>query len=175
MSSLRKLFQSRRKLFWAAAVAVVAADQLSKVLLWQHPDGGRAPIVLIPKLLRIISHEGNTRAVFGQGPASPAFYIGAALVGLGLIGIFFWTTDAGKGLVHVALGMLAGGAVGNLIDRATLQRVRDFIDLHWGAHHWPTFNLADAAICTGFALVVYDCFFARPALAEQQEGEPADV
>jgi signal peptidase II len=52
---------------------------------------------------------------------------------------------------RVSLGLIAGGAVGNLIDRLTRGAVIDFLDWHLGPHHWPTFNLADAAITVGAA------------------------
>jgi len=67
--------------------------------------------------------------------------------------------------------------MGNLVDRVALGRVRDFIDLHWGdAFHWHTFNVADAAICVGFVLVVVDTLFSRDArelAAEQRAQEDA--
>ena len=54
----------------------------------------------------------------------------------------------------LAAGLIAGGAIGNLVDRLRFGAVTDFIDLHWGAAHWPTFNLADAAIVCGVALLL---------------------
>jgi signal peptidase II len=153
------LFRSRRKLFWAFAAATVLLDQFSKVHLWRHPLEGRPDIVLIPHVLRLISHEGNVRGALGLGPAGPCFYVVLTLVALLVVFGLFLTGGEQEGLAHAALGMVAGGAVGNLTDRLALGMVRDFVDLHWGeAFHWHTFNLADAAICVGFVLVVYDAF-----------------
>ncbi len=160
MSLLRRLLRARRKLFWLLAVGTLALDQLSKLALWSHPREGRPAVVVIPHVLRLISHEGNLRGALGLGPATPLFYVVAALIGLAVILGFVFTTEPDRALPHVALGLLAGGAVGNLIDRAALGFVRDFIDLHWGESlHWHTFNVADAAICAGFVLVLYDAFF----------------
>ena len=58
-------------------------------------------------------------------------------------------------LIHrLALGLMIGGIVGNLIDRLRLQYVVDFLDFHWGIHHFPAFNVADASICVGVGLYV---------------------
>ena len=54
----------------------------------------------------------------------------------------------------VAIAMIIGGALGNMIDRLTLGYVLDFIDVHVGSHHWPAFNVADMAICIGVVIVL---------------------
>jgi len=60
----------------------------------------------------------------------------------------------GVGLVKLAIALIIGGAVGNLIDRLTLGYVVDFLDFHWHSYHWPAFNVADSAIVLGVALLV---------------------
>ena len=72
-----------------------------------------------------------------------------------------------RGAAPVGLGLILGGAIGNLIDRARLGYVVDFIDLHWRGHHWPTFNVADIGISVGIALLVIDMVFSTK--------EPADA
>ena len=62
----------------------------------------------------------------------------------------------GRGTAPVGLGLILGGATGNLIDRARLGYVVDFLDLYWRNHHWPTFNVADVGITVGIALLVID-------------------
>jgi signal peptidase II len=159
----RTFLEGKRKLFWTLAGCTFVVDQATKSLLWQHPGGSRPDIVLVPHVLRIISHAGNVKGALGLGPSGPLFYIIAAVVGLAAVVVFFLATDPRKALAHVALGMLAGGALGNMLDRIVLGVVRDFIDLHWGESlHWHTFNAADAAICMGFALIVYDTFLGSP-------------
>ena len=61
-----------------------------------------------------------------------------------------------KGAAPVGLGLILGGAIGNLIDRARLGYVVDFLDLYWRNHHWPTFNVADVGITVGIVLLVID-------------------
>lgn len=77
-------------------------------------------------------------------------------------------------LVHrVALGLMVGGIVGNLCDRVKWQHVVDFLDFHWQSHHFPSFNVADSAICVGVGLYVLSSFFSAnhplrtPGLAGQ--------
>ena len=61
-----------------------------------------------------------------------------------------------RGAAPVGLGLILGGAIGNLVDRARLGYVVDFLDLYWRGHHWPTFNVADVGISVGVALLVID-------------------
>jgi len=64
-----------------------------------------------------------------------------------------------RGAAPVGLGLILGGAIGNLIDRARLGYVIDFLDLYWRNHHWPTFNVADVGISVGVVLLVIDMVF----------------
>ncbi len=163
-----------RRFFWIAAGLALAADQIAKVVLWRTPAPGRGAITILPGFLRIIPHSGNRGGAMGL-PGGPTLYAFAAVLGLGLITLFFLTTPAQKRVVHAALGLLAGGAVGNLIDRLALGFVRDFVDLHWrGTHHWPTFNLADMAICVGFVLVLWDFLFS-PSTEYPEETEAEET
>ena len=73
-------------------------------------------------------------------------------VTFGLFADWIWRTRSA--VTAVAASLIAGGALGNLLDRLRSGAVTDFIDLHWGDAHWPTFNLADAAIVCGVALLL---------------------
>jgi signal peptidase II len=64
-----------------------------------------------------------------------------------------------RGAAPIGLGLILGGAIGNLIDRARLGYVVDFIDLYWRNHHWPTFNVADIGITVGVILLLIDMVF----------------
>jgi signal peptidase II len=167
------LFESRRKLFWLFAGLALALDQLTKLWLWRPEGSPDRPLVLIPRVLELVSHPGNVRGAFGLGPSAPLFFIIPAVLGLVVMVYFLLSTSAGNGLIASALGLLAGGDVGNLADRLALRHVRDFIDLHWGAHHWPTFNVADSAICIGFAIIVVDLLFSKDRAAEDGQDGPA--
>ena len=66
---------------------------------------------------------------------------------------------AARSLERVALAMIAGGAVGNLVDRLRHGAVTDFVSWHWGAHHWPVFNVADVALLIGAVLLAGASFW----------------
>jgi len=159
-SSPGELVTGKRGLFWMGVVLTLVLDQGTKALLWR-PAGQGGAVDVIPGLLRLVSHPGNVRGVFGLGPSAQWFYMAAGVAGVAVIALVLVRSDPRNGVVCAALGMLAGGAVGNVVDRVAFGAVRDFIDLYWGPHHWPTFNVADSAICVGFALIVLDSLLAR--------------
>lgn len=76
-----------------------------------------------------------------------------------VIGLLFWLRKASNCLQVGALGLIIGGAIGNVIDRAIYGAVADFFDFHIADKHWPAFNIADSAICVGVFLLVIDSFF----------------
>jgi signal peptidase II len=69
---------------------------------------------------------------------------------------------AGGRITRLALGLIFGGAVGNLIDRGRFGAVVDFLDFYWRAHHWPAFNVADSAISVGVALLALRILWPGP-------------
>ncbi|HEX6738567.1 MAG TPA: signal peptidase II, partial [Vicinamibacteria bacterium] len=82
------------------------------------------------------------------------------------IAVYAWRLPASSRLPRLALALVIGGAVGNLIDRARLGYVIDFVDVFWGTYHWPAFNVADSAISVGVVLLVFD-------ILRHPHGEPA--
>ena len=71
-------------------------------------------------------------------------------------------------LLQIGLGMIIGGALGNLVDRVRLGAVFDFLDFHLGVHHWPAFNVADSFICIGAAVIILHGLF-YPEKKENKE------
>ena len=101
-----------------------------------------------------ITHISNTGSAFGLFPNQTMFLLIASLVGIAVLLIFF-RKQAGQGfMVRTSLGLQLGGAAGNLVDRITMGKVTDFIDV--GA--WPVFNLADASIVTGIVILAWLLF-----------------
>ena len=88
------------------------------------------------------------------------FFIVIALVAIVVIGVLL-ARHAGEKLFCVALALILGGAMGNVIDRIVLGHVVDFLDFHIAGWHWPAFNLADSAISVGALLLVVDSFRPR--------------
>jgi signal peptidase II len=143
------------------SLGTLAADQLSKHAVEEHTAVGSLRVV-IPGLLNLV-HTTNPGIAFGlfadfenswRGPLLIAFSVA-------VIAMLVWllaTGRAGGHLGECGLALILGGALGNVLDRFLRQSVTDFIDVHVGAHHWYTFNLADSAIVLGAALVVLELF-----------------
>ncbi|MGI9298059.1 MAG: signal peptidase II [Gammaproteobacteria bacterium] len=141
------------------AFFVTCADQISKffVLRSALPE---EPQILAP-FLRLVYAE-NTGAAFsflaGRGEWAQWLLRGFSAAACAIILIWLWRRPPrGEG---IALALVLGGAAGNLIDRLRFGYVVDFIDAHWGAYHWPAFNIADSAITIGALLLMRQLFFA---------------
>ena len=140
----------------AVLLALFAADRLTK--LWAldrlAPMGG---IPLLPFFH--LTYVENTGAAFGMLAGAPTiwrqvFFVGVALAALGvLVYSYRQFREQGRIFAH-AIGLIAGGAVGNLIDRLRFGAVVDFLDFYVGTHHWPAFNVADSAITIGVGLFI---------------------
>ena len=75
--------------------------------------------------------------------------------------LIYWLSRVESPLLAVAIGLIIGGAIGNVIDRIRLGAVVDFLDFHAGSWHWPAFNVADSAICIGVAVMLLDGLLLR--------------
>ena len=139
--------------------AVIVLDQATKIAaqMWIDPA---ASIVLAPMLDLVLVY--NTGAAFSilstAGGWQRWLFIGLAVAICAFI--VHWLRDLPRGArwTPLALSMILGGAVGNVIDRVRIGAVVDFIDFHVGDWHWPAFNVADSAICVGAVLLVTGAF-----------------
>jgi signal peptidase II len=147
------------------AAVVVVLDQLSKALilaLLADPGLDRrigvAPVFdLVLAFNRGVSF-GLFNAAGGGRSESLLFSLVAAAI---VVGLVWWLARAASLLLAVAIGLIIGGAVGNVLDRVRLGAVVDFLDFHVGPWHWPAFNLADSAICVGVAAMLLDGLLLR--------------
>ena len=149
--------------FAAAAVAALL-DQLSKLaLLWHFNETGCAntrvePITSFLDLV-LTCNKGVSFGLFDRtGLNGLVFSIGAALVVLLLI---FWLSRIRVTFLAIAIGLIIGGAIGNVVDRLRFGAVIDFLYFHAGSWYWPAFNLADSAICLGVAAMLLDGLLLR--------------
>ena len=127
----------------------IAVDQVTKALVSALMDPGSS-ITLIPHVLSI-TYTRNTGAAFGLFAGSGQIVFWSALVIVVLMLIWFYSAHPQKNIwSFIALGLMMGGAVGNLVDRIFRGRVVDFIDLGW----WPVFNMADLAIVAGVIILI---------------------
>jgi signal peptidase II len=142
--------------FAAIALAIVVADQLSKAFVAAtFPIGSTTAV--IGDLVRIAPGP-NTGAIFGLFKDQAWIF---AILSVGVLALIVAyhgrSADAGP-IMSVTLGLLLGGAIGNLIDRFRLGYVLDFVDVGVGGFRWYTFNIADAAISTSIVLLVVASF-----------------
>lgn len=142
------------------AVAVVALDQLVKAIVTSELGTGRV-VRLLGGVVQL-DYTRNSGAAFGVFQTGGLFFVAVALVVSASILVFYRRVANSPQLVRVGLGLVLGGAVGNLVDRVRLGYVVDFIDLRW----WPVFNLADSAIVVGVAvLLLYSLLYPTESAA----------
>lgn len=157
-----KLEQRKYALFAILAAVTVALDQWTKVLARARlrPLGHGQSVVVVDGFFNLRYSE-NTGVAFGLLQSLPAGRVLLTLVALAafvLVLHYLRKTEATFVRMHVALGLVGGGAVGNLIDRIAFGRVSDFIVWHYKSHEWPAFNIADAALVVGVGLMALDMF-----------------
>ena len=154
------------------SIVIVILDQLSKWRIEEflRPAGvvetpffGADRVELTPFFMLVMAW--NRGASFGfLNQASPwvgwGFTALAAIVSAVLL---VWMKRADNRLLVIALGLVAGGAIGNAIDRIRLGAVADFLYFHWGDWFFPAFNLADSAITVGAVLLAVESLFKRPS------------
>ena len=154
----------RLGLMGALGSAVVAADALSKRLAEAALSHG-LEVALTPFLnLRLGFNSGISFGLFPMGTASGVVTLVAVQLVV-IVGMVIFAVRSRLLLEQAAFGLIIGGAVGNVVDRARDGLVTDFLDLHLHGWHWPTFNIADMAICFGVALLLWTSARPRPIQA----------
>lgn len=145
-----------RRLAYIATVALVAAglDQASKWLMLEVVLNPPEPVALTPFLnLRLGFNTGVSFGLFRDTLEAWPGLLGLFKFAAGF-GLLAWAMFVGHRLERIGLALMAGGAFGNAIDRWRQGAVTDFLDLHWGDWHWPTFNGADIALTLGVVLML---------------------
>ncbi len=144
------------------SLGVVVLDQFTKLVAEGALDPYR-PVSLLPFFnLTLVYNTGAAFSLLADaGGWQRWFFLGlSAVVSLALV-VWIVRLPRGQGRLALALALVLGGAVGNLIDRALYGHVIDFLDLHYGGWHWPAFNVADAAITVGAVLLVADTLLGK--------------
>ena len=154
-------------------------DQWTKALARTHlrPLGPFNAKVVIDGFFSLRYSE-NPGVAFGMLQSMPGgkFVLTAlAVAAIVLVLMYLRRTDPDAGRLHVALGLVGGGALGNVIDRISYGRVTDFIVWHVKTHEWPTFNVADAALCVGVGLMMVDMIVSRPSASSPSASTSSSV
>jgi signal peptidase II len=159
----------KRRLELVVVGVVALTDQLTKLLVVTQL-GLLQTVPIVPGVLSL-THVRNSGVAFGfLNSADFAFkqVVMAALALVALVGVGLYATELPmeRRWARVGLALILGGAAGNLVDRARQGFVVDFVDVYWRGWHFWAFNLADAAITTGVAMLILDLLRpARPAPA----------
>lgn len=146
------------KWLWISAV-ILLLDQASKLVI----DSAMRLYQSIPLIPYFnLTYVHNTGAAFSflssAGGWQRWLFAGLAIVMSCVIAVWLARLQKQETLMAVALSLVLGGAVGNLIDRIAYGYVIDFLDVYYRDWHWPAFNVADSAICVGVGLMVLDSF-----------------
>jgi signal peptidase II len=162
---------TRKYVVFAALAAIsLALDQWTKSLARAHlaPLGHRGKMVIDGFFN--LRYSENTGVAFGMFQKMPGILLTlVALAAFVLVVSYLRKTPDDQLRIHIALGLVGGGAIGNLLDRIMFGRVTDFIVWYYKSHEWPAFNIADAALVIGVGLMLLD-MFKKP---ERAAAEPA--
>jgi signal peptidase II len=160
-------------LLFSVASVIVAFDWWTK--RWATENLARhEPIEILGPLLRF-TYTRNSGVAFGLGAGLPfPYYIFSIIAVVAILYLFM------RRAVHtfprqLALALILGGAVGNLIDRVTTGEVVDFIEIGWGRWHWPVFNIADTAVTLGVVLFGFTWMGPQPAATPAADAAPPAV
>jgi signal peptidase II len=159
---------TRRLPYLALALGVVVLDQVTKaIVIAKIPLYRTIPVI---RGFFDLTHLQNTGAAFGvfaaAGSARPLLVTLLAVAVFAAVLVWSLTTTPDHRLLQTALGLIMGGAVGNLVDRVRFSAVTDFLRFYVDRWEWPSFNVADSAISVGVVLLAWD-IWRRP------EPEPA--
>lgn len=157
--------RGREVIFGVTLVGVLIADQVTKALVRAKLAVG-ASVPLIDGFMDL-THVRNSGAAFGLFPGRMPVFIGIATLVLAGIAWVWWRMKPQSTWAVLALGLVAGGATGNLIDRIMAGRVTDFFDVGW----WPVFNVADIALDVGVAVLLVWLLFS----SETNDADTAPV
>jgi signal peptidase II len=149
--------KSQSMVLWLGiALLVLLIDQFTKVLvLGAFQLGDSTPITSFFNLVRAHNHGAAFSFLAGAGGWQRWFFTGIGVVAA-LFMLWMLRSHAVQKLFSLALALILGGAIGNVVDRLLHGYVVDFLDFYWSAWHFPAFNVADSAISLGAALLILD-------------------
>src|SRR5690242_16692943 len=163
-----RAFPLRGLLFLGLAAIVVVSDQLTKRVM-EDRLRDKPSIPIVDDILRL-TYVQNRGAAFGLLQDQTAFFVLVGILVIGVIAASYRYLPRSGFLLHLALGLQLGGAIGNLVDRVRQGYVVDFVDFGYRANWWPVFNVADSAIVVGVALLALNAL--SPSSAADQHTAP---
>lgn len=158
-----RFFDGMNVLFFSALILV--ADQATKLMIKARFEL-RDSVAVIGDFFRLTYIE-NPGMAFGIQLGSPAFFTAFASVASIIIFVYLYRIRHEKFLSRLALAIILGGALGNLIDRFAYGQVIDFLDFGIGETRWPIFNIADSSVTVGMILLLSIVLFEKEAETQQ--------
>ena len=160
MASSKKFAKSGSRqglmLWLGIALLVLLLDQFTKVLvLGAFQLGDSTPLTSFFNLVRVHNYGAAFSFLASAGGWQRWFFTGIGVAAT-LFMLWMLRSHAGQTLFCLAISLILGGAVGNVVDRLRHGYVIDFLDFFWGRWHFPAFNIADSAITVGAALLILD-------------------
>ena len=158
--------------WYGLALVVIVLDQYTKGLASAGLEYAR-PVQVFPWFNLTLQH--NTGAAFSflndAGGWQRYFFTVVAIGISAALVVWLYVMPRGQWLLALSLGLILGGALGNVWDRIALGYVVDFISVHYQQHYFPAFNLADSAISVGAASMLFDSFFGKGGSASSEKDE----
>jgi len=176
MASSGVLRNGRYALCWyGLSVAVILLDQYTKGLASSSLDYGR-PLPVFPWFNLTLQH--NTGAAFSflsDAGGWQRYFFSVVAIGISAaLAVWLYLLPRGQWLLALSLGLILGGALGNLWDRLALGYVVDFISVHYAGRYFPAFNLADAAISVGAACMLFDSFVSKSEAGHSERSDMSE-
>jgi signal peptidase II len=168
LSSLIQSENDLRRLVVRCAILsglILVGDQITKIIV---ETGISSPIKVIPGLFNLVFVK-NTGAAWGILAGKGWLLLVISVTVLVLIAVFIRRIAEGWPERYYSMALIAGGIAGNSIDRIWRGAVVDFLDFHYGPHHWPAFNVADSAICVGVFIFIISSWL-RPQTGVKTTG-----
>ena len=153
----RPVFTRLTAIGLGVALVAIILDQISKPLMRDWLSAGDVDVT---SFLSLVSawNKGVGFSLLTMSQAYGPYILSAGALTIAAV-MLFWLLRATRLLPALSLGLIIGGALGNVIDRLRLGAVFDFIDVHVAGYHWPAFNLADSALSIGVVLLIIDGLF----------------
>ncbi|NDF14794.1 signal peptidase II [bacterium] len=156
------IFVVKAAFFFLSILLIIVTDQWTKLMVLAHFEYGES-LVMVRDFFSL-TYVRNTGAAFGfLANSNPTFrvpfFLVVPIVAMVVLGFLYRDLPRSSKWRSMALGLVSGGALGNLIDRVRLGYVVDFLDFHYrNQYYFPAFNVADSAICVGVGILLLSTF-----------------
>ncbi|MDQ2853478.1 MAG: signal peptidase II [Chloroflexota bacterium] len=141
-------------------MAILVADQVTKALVVAHVTLGER-VQVLGDLVQVV-HAQNRGAAFSLFQGGSIFFLAVSILSMGMVAYFHRSLRARPWWVHLVIGLVLGGTLGNFIDRLRLGYVTDWLSVGIGDLRWPTFNVADSSIVVGIGTLVLYLLVTNP-------------